>query len=250
LIGGMLCSLGGTLYYQGKFAESLALTTEAAELYEKIGKHTVAITVRGNLAAIALAQGELAAAREHAEIAVRLSSEAGDEQQLAVALANLGEALFRSGDIGRARVTLEDCLQLAESIKKPQTATEALYLLACIDIAEQRSAEALANILRLRNVLTEYRLDVRAPLLVLAAAEWLLSTGIEIRTDALRWLEALLRLDDIDATLRDKARQLLERETATGVEDAREREVGLSLPELEREVVAFLAGVAQDPKAI
>ncbi len=39
LIGGLLCSLAVPLYYQGKLAESASLTTEAARLYETLGRN-------------------------------------------------------------------------------------------------------------------------------------------------------------------------------------------------------------------
>ena len=119
LIGGLLCSLAVPLYYQGKLAESASLTTEAAQLCETLGRNATAITVRGNLAAIALAQGELANAREHAEVGIRLSRECGDEHQLSNVLATLGEVLFRQGDLTLARSTLEECLHLAEAVEKP-----------------------------------------------------------------------------------------------------------------------------------
>ena len=247
LIGGLLCSLAVPLYYQGKLAESASLTTEAARLYETLGRNATAITVRGNLAAIALAQGELANAREHAEVGIRLSRECGDEHQLSNVLATLGEVLFRQGDLTLARSTLEECLHLAEAVEKPLTLTEALFLLASIELSEARADRALAHILRLRDVLAKHDLTVRVPMLVLAAAEWAAATGGAHRDDARRWAEAVARLVDIDATLRDKARRLLAREFAAGVEGRQgpEQQSSPALSEVQRDVVAFLATVAQ-----
>jgi tetratricopeptide (TPR) repeat protein len=240
-IGGMLCSLGVPLYYRGELSESAALTLEAARLYEMLGRIATATTVRGNLAAITLAQGELAAAREHAEIAVRLSRESGDEDALSGSLATLGDVLFQQGDLALARTTLEESVRLAEAIEQPLTLTEALYLLAGIDLRDNERDSALAHILRLRDVLSKHRLAVRVPMLVLAAADWAASAGGEHRDVARRWAQAIERLEDIDATLREKARRLLAREFGTEGDD--EHDASLSLPELEREVVTFLAGV-------
>ncbi len=237
-IGGMLCSLGVPLYYQGKFDESAALNTEAARLYELLGKNATAITVRSNLAGISLAQGDLATSREHAQVAVRLSREMGDDTALAQSLANLGSVLLQQGELVLARSTLDECAHLAA--EEPLTLTEVLYLLASVDLREGRIDEALANILRLRDKLASHRLDVRVPMLVLATADWILSSGNGQSNEAKRWLEGLVELDAIDATLRDKARALLADAGTT-------RDLPAVLPRLaaladiEREVVAFLA---------
>ena len=246
LIAGMLGSLAVPLYYQGKLAESAALTTEAARLYEMLGRNATAITVRGNLAAISLAQGELALAREHAEIAERLARESGEEDALPQGLATLGDVLFQQGEHAMARTALDESVRLAEAIGKPLQLTEALYLLACIDLHENRRERSLANIIRLRDVLSENRLDVRAPMLILATAQWAVSSGDKNKADAFRWLGALGRLDDIDSTLRNKARQLLADEGITAGAEASPSEAGPSLAQLEREVVAFLAHASHE----
>ena len=121
-IGGMLCSLGVPLYYQGKLAESATLTLEAARLYEMLGRTATATTIRGNLAAITLAQGELAAAREHADTAVRLSRESGDEDALSSNLATLGDVLFQQGDLALARTVLDECVQSGRGHGTPAAA--------------------------------------------------------------------------------------------------------------------------------
>ena len=77
-------------------------------------------------------------------------------------------------------------------------------------------------------------------MLVLATADWILSSGNGQSNEAKRWLEGLVELDAIDATLRDKARALLADAGTT-------RDLPAVLPRLaaladiEREVVAFLA---------
>ena len=124
-------------------------------------------------------------------------------------------------------------MRLAETIDAA-TLTEALYLLACIDLRENERDSALAHILRLRDVLAKHRLAVRVPMLVLASADWVASAGGEQRRKARRWAEAIERLEDIDATLREKAHRLLAREFGTEAFDEHDR--SLSLPELEREV--------------
>lgn len=241
LVGGLLCSLAVPLYYQGRLAESAALTAEAARLYETLGKNATAITIRGNLAAISLAQGDLAKAREHAEVGVRLSREAGDDHQLSNVLATLGEVLIVEGNLALARSSLAESLDLAEAAEKPLTITEALYLLARIDLAEGAADRALVRILRLRDVLTGHALTVRVPMLVLVAAEWVAAAGAARRDDARRWVEGVERLEDVDATLRDKARQLLARELHADLQATPSpAPAPATLAEIQSDVVGFL----------
>jgi hypothetical protein len=72
------------------------------------------------------------------------------------------------------------------------------------------------------------------------------SSGDKNKADAFRWLGALGRLDDIDSTLRNKARQLLADEGITAGAEASPSEAGPSLAQLEREVVAFLAHASHE----
>lgn len=111
---------------------------------------------------------------------------------------------------------------------------------------ENERGRALSHILRLRDVLARHEVTVRVPMLVLASADWAASGASDHRDDARRWVEAIARLEDIDASLRAKARRLLAREFGSAGAD--ERETSRSLREIEREVVAFLASVAQRPK--
>ena len=244
LIAGMLCSLGVPLYYQGNFAEAAALNVEAAALYEKLGRIALATTVRGNIASILLAQGDLAGAQEHAETSVRMAREMGEQDSLCGNLGTLADILVERAALADARAAAEECLRIADALRRPLGITEALFLLAGIDLREGHHAAALAHILRLRDVLAQDRLEVRVPMLVLAAADWAASASDKPWwPDARRWLERLCQLPDIDATLRDKARRLLAREAAARGDVPYSAATGLSLAELEAEVIAFLARV-------
>ena len=245
LIGGMLCSLGGTLYLQGKFAESRALTTEAAELYETIGRHTVATTIRNNLAAIALAQGDVPAAQQNVDIAVRLAREAGDEQQLASALANLADVLIRSGDIGRARATL--CGVLATGGIRQSAADDHRSLVLARGHRHRGATRRGSAVPHTAPAGCADRAQVRCPGTAAGACHRRMAAVNGHRTQE----RCVALAGSTRSTGRHRCHdarqgaQLLVREGATAGEDAREPEAGLSLPELQGEVVAFLAGLAQ-----
>ena len=73
LIGGMLCSMNVPVYYRGDFAHAAALLEEATRTFEVLGRNTLATNIRSNLAAVYLAWGNVAVAREHVEIALRMA---------------------------------------------------------------------------------------------------------------------------------------------------------------------------------
>ena len=103
LIGGLLCGLGVPLYYLGDYAEAGALNAEAAKLYEALGRNMLATTVHSNAAAIMLAQGNVAGAREQVDIAVRMAREAGDRNSLTSALGVRADVLLAEGRAADAR---------------------------------------------------------------------------------------------------------------------------------------------------
>jgi predicted ATPase/DNA-binding SARP family transcriptional activator len=241
-IGQMLCSLGVPLYYRGNFAEAAALTAEAATFYEMLGRHVTVAMVRSNLAAIAIAQGDFDTARASIESAVRLAREAGDANILSGALTTQADLFLREGELASARAAAEESLRHAEMVRHPLHITEALFLLSSIELAQGRREASLAHIRRLRDTLAEHRLEVRLPMLILATAEWLLGSAEpgEHRADARRWLAILAHRNDVDATLKEKARRLLEDEGKAGeITDAVVAERSLSA--IEAEVTAILA---------
>jgi tetratricopeptide (TPR) repeat protein len=186
-IGQMLCALGVPLYYRGMLDDSASLTEEAAGIFEQLGKATAACLIRGNLAAIRLAQGDLARARGHAEIAVQLARDVGDDAQLEGNLATLADVLLQQGELPRARMLLEEALRLSP---RPLTTSEVFYLLARADLIERAPDRALRNVLRLRDVLNEHRIQVRVPMLVIAAALHAEARGRS--ADARRWLASVV----------------------------------------------------------
>ena len=246
-IGGMLCSLGVPLYYRGQFAESAALNAEAARLYELLGK-----TSHGDPGSQQSRRASGSRKASSRKLASTPRSRSGSRANPARMIFRMrsptwAKCCFASNDVDLARTVLNECVQLSEAIEKPLTLTEALYLLASLELHEGDRAAALAHILRLRDVLAARRLDVRVPMLVLATADFVLSSDSGHRSHAKRWLEAVERQDDADATLRDKARRLLEREFGAAGRDP--DRASQSMPELEREVVDFLAGVEQRAKS-
>ncbi|MEO8751870.1 MAG: BTAD domain-containing putative transcriptional regulator [Casimicrobiaceae bacterium] len=245
LIGIMLSSLGVPLYYQGNFAECVALNREAAAIYEALGKLPTAALIHSNIAATLLAQGEAAPAHGHAVTAIRLARDMGEQEALCAALATLADVLLELGRLADARAAALECLEISDSMQRRLQMTEALFLLASIELREGRLECALDRILRLRDLLAERRLDVRVPMLILAAADWVACARADAHwVEARRWLERLRELDDVDATLRERARRLLAREAGNRGQAAYVAATGLTLADLEAEVVAFLARVA------
>ena len=246
LIATMLCSLAVPLYYRGLFADAAALTREAAAIFEALGRTATATMARGNLAALSLAQGDLAVAQADAELAAHLSRDSGDENELAGSLNTLGDVLLQRGDFARARVVTTESLQVAKRLGSTLHVTEAYYLLAAIEVRDAHRDVALPHLLRLRDALGRKRLAVRVPMLILGAAEWVMSGDEEAtRIAAGRWLRALEGRDDIDITLRDKARVL--RSEMTVACDEHAHAADCALEDLEAEVIAFLAHASRRP---
>jgi len=65
-------------------------------------------------AAIAADRGDLAAAVEFGERAIKLQREIDDQSDLAVSLANLSPTVLRLGDVARARELLAEAVEIAE----------------------------------------------------------------------------------------------------------------------------------------
>lgn len=196
--------------------------------------------VRGNLAALMLVQGDLAGAQAEAELAVRLSRESGDDNELSGALNTLGDILLQQGQLKRARTAVEESLRVGSAVGFALSVTEAHYLMASIEVSDAHLDLALAHLVSLRDLLAQTRLAVRIPMLILGAASWAAAAGEDSdRRLAYRWLRSLGGQEGIDTTLRDKARALLPRIPGPAHDDKADP-AGLALDELEREVFAFL----------
>jgi hypothetical protein len=89
-------------------------------------------------------------------------------------------------------------------------------------------------------VLDRHRIEVRVPMLIIAAAAYA-ATHTRDRARARSWLATLVKQDDVDASLRATAWELLDRasERPTG-----EVKAHASIAEVERDVAAFLAEAA------
>jgi len=81
-------------------------------------------------------------------------------------------------------------------------------------------------------------------MLVLAAADYVLSGIGGPRQQGGQWIDAVERQEDADATLRDKARELRTRAFDDQASDAEEKP--LSLADAEQQVIAYLDGVERD----
>ena len=77
-------------------------------------------------AAIALLQGDYAAATEHSEGALEAAREAGEPRFVANALSNLGAIVLAAGDHERAGVVLEEAVSLAREVGDDRIAALAI----------------------------------------------------------------------------------------------------------------------------
>ena len=241
-VGSLLCSLAVPLYYRGQFAEATALTREAATIFETLGRGSTATMVRGNLAALLLAQGDVAGAQSEAELAVHLARESADDNELSGSLNTLSDILMRQGNRAGARAAASESLRIASAVGFTLSLTEAHFLLASISLGEGNADAAYRHLVELRDALAKKRLPVRVPMLVLGVARWAVAIG-EARALALaeRWLRALGALEGIDSTIRDRAHETLSQLRETGAAE----EVGalsgrVELSDLEAEVGGFL----------
>ncbi|MFO1316650.1 MAG: BTAD domain-containing putative transcriptional regulator [Burkholderiales bacterium] len=236
-VGAMLCSLNVPVYYRGGYTEAAALLEEAAGIFERVGRNTFAIGTRSNLGAVLLTLGRLDEAREHVKVAIRMARDAGERNQLCMALTTSADILIERREFGQARADAEEGSRLATAIGNPLIRTEALYLLATVELRDGHVERVLPLLRDLREELTQHRLDVRVPMLVLATAEWILTTGDDVSKPRARgWLAALSRLQAIDATLRDKAKRLL---GGDATDDNR------TLAEVEADVLALLDALSR-----
>lgn len=233
LIGALLCMLAVPLSYRGEYAEAAMVNDEAAALYEQLGNTPFAITVRNNSAAIRLAQGDLAGAREQVEIAIDKARETVDRSVLAAALNTLVEILIEQGELAAARAAADEAIAVPSAMDNPLLLTEALFLLATIETREGRHAQALDLLRRLHDELARRPLELRVPMLIIGVAEMCAATGSGAPWR--RWLGELCAMESIDATLREKARRLL---GAAGIETPAQ---AMTLAEIEAEVAAVLA---------
>lgn len=160
----------------------------------------------------------------------------------------MGEQLvvgLLGNELPAARVAAEESLCHAGIVRQPLHVTEALFLLASIEHEEGHRERALADILRPRDVLAEHRLEVRLPMLILAAAEWLLeASDSSALAGARRWLAVVSCREDVDATLRQKAHRLLARLGPGDAPPASAADASLSA--VETEVKATLARLSPE----
>jgi ATP/maltotriose-dependent transcriptional regulator MalT len=229
------------LYYQGHFADAAALTREAATLSEQLGKVPNAIFARSNLASIELAMDALEPARREAEAAIRLARTGGSDSALSGGLATLGEILLKSGRLDEARDAAQEGLEIASGVGNTLQATHAQCVLAGLDLREGRRESALGHLRGMQAALARHRIEVRIPMLIVAAADCALaSTDAMDRQRARRWLRTVAGLEGIDAMLRRDARTLLAREGGNG--DTPGAPAAGALAEVEADAGAYLAG--------
>ena len=107
-----LFAAGGLALYQGDYAEGLALSQAAHDLYAHLGDR---IGIARSLSHLALCEsgvGRYAAASGRYATAIAIFREAGDVRRLSATLNNLGALMRQQGDFAAARVNHEEALAL------------------------------------------------------------------------------------------------------------------------------------------
>ncbi|MFO1325199.1 MAG: BTAD domain-containing putative transcriptional regulator [Burkholderiales bacterium] len=236
LVAHALGALAVPLYYRGNYDEAAAVTREAADIHQTLGRSVVAASVRANVASILLERHDVAGALQQIAVSVTMARDTADHNLLSHALNVRADIQIEQGALGDARASARESLALAEAIGNVLYATEALYLLCLVELRDGHAELAPPLLRRMRDELARKRLPLRVPKLVLATAEWLATAGdASQRRRGSGWLAVLCGLEDIDATVRDRARRLLRQ---WGVPESGAGET--TLAQIESEVQALL----------
>lgn len=146
-------------------------------------RHGLAMA-HSNLSQLAMLAARTRQAVEHAEVAITLAREVGDEQVLIHALNNLGTARWASGDLA-GRTLLEESLSLALAGQHHEHATRAycnivwqLLMTRRLDEAAARVEDGIAHAERAEQVTFWKYLHVEKSMVALARSHWSEATSL------------------------------------------------------------------------
>lgn len=141
---------GFIVYAQGDWAAAGVLFEEADSLNRAVGDLTLAGTVQGMMAHLALKQGRWAEAAQMGETAVQTARLAEDRWRLGQVLLTLALAFEYSGQRGQAAICLQEALHLADVLQ--EVGLQTVCLIAFVEwlalLGERPLAEELVAGLR------------------------------------------------------------------------------------------------------
>ena len=135
---GALTELGWIALERGDADRAEELCSDALELARAGGDERGASRALMDLGAVRSAHGDHARSLELHEEALLIRRGLGDTLLVSDAIYNLGLAAFQSGDRGRAREAFEEALVLAEELGEALHSAAALFMLAELDLLEDR----------------------------------------------------------------------------------------------------------------
>jgi predicted ATPase len=135
---GALTELGWIELERGRADRAERLCSEALDLAQAGADERVASRALMDLGAVCSARGDHIRSLELHEEALRIRRGLGDTLFVSDAIYNLGLAAFQSGDRERAREAFEETLALAEELGEALHSAAALFMLAELDLLEDR----------------------------------------------------------------------------------------------------------------
>ena len=129
-------------------AQAIELYNRALEIYGKAGDYRGQARCHNNLGVYYISIGDWTQTQRELNTAITLARSAGSPQQWGVATLNLGVAVMKTGDLGRARELFGEALAIFAAVKNSERQLYALYNLAHLDRerAEHDSAAELYDV--------------------------------------------------------------------------------------------------------
>lgn len=140
-----LSSQGGSWLELGAFERAREALTECLRLHRAIGDHAMEPIATANLSQLALWEGRLTEARQHAEAALATAIDVQAQYLQVFALWCLGDVLVASQDLAGAERCFAQALDTAQALGSP-TRHDACAGLARVALARGEHAAALAHL--------------------------------------------------------------------------------------------------------
>ncbi|MBI2567183.1 MAG: protein kinase [Candidatus Schekmanbacteria bacterium] len=146
LIADALNAMGRVHFAAARFSAAEHCYQSARDRYLAACDRDGVLITTTNLASIAHAQGDLAAARRGYEAALQLQGDAGNRRRLATLLINLGMVEITLGDIDSAQVRLDGAIETARATADLRSEAIAVQCLSDVAAAQGELLSARAHL--------------------------------------------------------------------------------------------------------
>ena len=140
-----LSTIGGFLYWQGRYQQATETQRQALALARDIGDQITQARALGSLGIIHATLGRYQQATDHMRQTLALQRELGDQHGEAITLVNLGETHLRQGLYQQAAESQQQALVLFHELGDPQGEATALGNLGNIYYLQGRYTEAVSH---------------------------------------------------------------------------------------------------------